>query len=110
MAKITQRTIATAVSGDARSQTVHYAETLAITLDRVEHKLRIGIHFDRSYPVQSTCAINRWDGVQWHRVHSIDGRTVPDYVKRNAYGDTPKAVDFVAAREELLRVAVEVLS
>jgi hypothetical protein len=77
------------------------------------YKLKVEIKSD-SYKKQCYARVKRWSGNQWNLVHSINDMKTPTglyahqkYRKQSAPGDES---EFQLDRDELLRVAKEILS
>ena len=89
------------------TQSLDYIEVIRTRVDKKVRKLRIKIKSD-SHSFQSYAYIDVWSG-KWTRVHSIPFGVM---VTREGlyYGKQPKTdAHFKADRDELLRVAKEVL-
>ena len=85
-------------------QDVNYTEVLEVA----GSKLRIQIRSD-SYEQQCHSRIGRWNGEEWKHLHSLVTRKTPNGLAYHPQGGTNEK-HFKADREELLRVAKEVLT
>jgi hypothetical protein len=90
-----------------RSQSVYYVEIRSVTIHRTKHKLRVHIK-SNAYEDQSHSKVERWTGSTWSTVHSLGKRETPVslYARRNP----TEEANFKADRDELLRVAREILA
>jgi hypothetical protein len=70
-------------------------------------RLRIRIKSD-SYDFQSYARIDRWDGTQWHNVHSIDYANMSTATKLS-YDPRSDVTDFAKDRMRLLTAAINIL-
>ena len=83
--------------------TEYLREVLILYVSGTTHSLRIRIKLD-PYAIQCYARIARWDGDQWHSLHEIH------YAHMRTKRTKRTAIDFSADRNELLRVAAEVLA
>jgi hypothetical protein len=90
-------------------QDVRFTEVLVFNRDDptggAEHKLKVSILSD-SYDFQCHARVSRWDGSQWQLVHQIRNMATRDKL---AYCQSYSEKDFTKDRDELLRVAGELL-
>lgn len=105
---VTETTISRNV-GDARDQNVDYEEVLRLTFTGdPAHKLRIRIR-SNFYSFQCWSVVERWDGAKWHQLHKLQDRKT-DTGLAGRGRDKATAADFEEDRDELMRVAREVLA